>query len=207
LRVHAGFCAEQVFQKLLRNHLGIYKMSTENRSPYASVVSYQGILPKLHPSVFLACGARVIGDVELGEGCGVWFNAVVRGDVHFIRVGAQTNIQDGAVIHCTYQKNPTSIGNRVSIAHLAVVHGCTIEDDCLIGMGAVILDKAVIGAGSIVGAGTVVSQGVVIPPRSLVLGTPGRVVRAVTDEEFQSISATTMRYLEYIKGYNFSELK
>lgn len=177
---------------------------TKNRSPLSSITSFRGIVPMLHTSVFLACGARIVGDVAMAEGCSVWFNAVVRGDVHHIKIGKNTNIQDGALVHCTYQKNPTHIGNNVSIGHLAVVHGCTIEDDCLIGMGAIVMDRALVGAGSLIGAGAIVTQGTQIPPRSLVMGSPAKVVRQVTDEEYQSFFATTQRYLEYATGYNYS---
>ncbi len=175
----------------------------ENRSASASVASYQGIYPQMPTSVFLADGARVVGDVRLGENVTIWFNAVVRGDVHFIQIGDNTNVQDGAVIHCTFQKNPTIIGKNVSIAHLAILHGCVIEDDCLIGMGAVVMDKAVVGAGSLVAAGALVTPGTIIPPRSLVVGSPAKVARGVTPEEYAGFNATTQRYLEYAKGYNF----
>ena len=175
----------------------------ENKSALASVVPYHGVYPKLDESVFLADGARIIGDVTLGKDVSIWFNTIVRADVHFIRVGNNTNIQDGACIHCTFQKNPTHIGNNVSIAHLAVIHGCIIEDNCLIGMGAIVMDKAVIGAGSLVGAGALVPQGMIIPERSLVLGSPAKVVRKVTDEEYTSFNETTQRYLKYREGYNF----
>ncbi len=175
------------------------------QSLLASVTRFNGILPQIHPSVFLADGARIVGDVLLEKNVSVWFNAVVRGDVHYIRVGENSNIQDGAVIHCTYQKNPTIIGKNVSIAHLAVIHGCTIEDNCLIGMGAVVMDKAIVGEFSLVGAGALVSQGTVIPPRSLVLGSPAKVIRTLLDKEIEQFMATTERYLEYAKGYNFAK--
>lgn len=177
----------------------------KNRSPHASIVAYNGILPKIADTVFLADGARIAGDVTLEANCSVWFNAIVRGDVHSIFVGENTNIQDNAVIHCTFQKFPTYIAKNVSIGHLATIHGCTIEQGCLIGMGAIIMDDAVIGAESIVGAGAIVTQGVKIPPRSLVIGSPAKVVRQVTDKEFANIYATTMRYLEYAKGYDYSK--
>lgn len=180
-------------------HLGLQT----NRSRLASVVPYHGIYPNMAPSVFLADGARIIGDVSLGENVSVWFNAIVRGDVHSITIGENTNIQDGACIHCTYKKNKTVIGKNVSIAHLAVIHGCVVEDDCLIGMGAIIMDKAVIGAGSLVAAGALVSPGTIIPPRSLVVGSPAKVTRSVTQAEFEGFFATTQRYLEYCNGYNF----
>jgi carbonic anhydrase/acetyltransferase-like protein (isoleucine patch superfamily) len=174
-----------------------------HRSSLSSICAYRGSLPKLHESVFLADGARVIGDVEMGKGCSVWFNTVVRGDVHRIVVGEQTNIQDGAIIHCTFQKHSTTIGSRVSIAHLAMIHGCIIEDECLIGMQAIVMDGAVVGRGSIVGAGAVVTQGMQIPPGSLVLGAPAKVVRQVKPEELAGVLATCDRYIEYTKGYHF----
>ncbi len=173
------------------------------RSPLSSVVAYKGVTPTLDNTVFLADGARVIGDVVLGKNCSVWFNAVVRGDVNAVSVGDETNIQDGAIVHCTFEKYSTTIGSRVSIAHLAMVHGCVIEDDCLIGMQAVVMDGAVVGRGSIVGAGAIVTQGTTIPPGSLVLGAPARVVRALRDEELNSVLATCHRYIEYTKGYEY----
>lgn len=175
-----------------------------HRSAAASVAAYHGVKPRLAESAFLADGARVIGDVELGEGCSVWFNAVVRGDVHRIRVGARTNIQDGAIIHCTFERHETIIGSDVSIAHLAMIHGCTLGDRVLIGMQAIVMDGAVVGEESIVGAGAVVTQNMRIPPRSLVLGAPAKVVRVVTDDELRGVLATTARYLEYCKGYDFT---
>lgn len=176
----------------------------KNRSPTATITAYQGQLPTIAESVFLADGARIIGAVTLEPNCSVWFNTVLRGDVHSIFVGENTNIQDNTVVHCTYQKFPTRIEKNVSIGHLATIHGCTIEQGCLIGMGAIIMDGAVIGAESIVGAGAIVTQGVKIPPRSLVLGSPAKVIRQVTDQEFEKVFATTLRYLEYAKGYDYS---
>lgn len=174
-----------------------------HRSAHASVEKYQGNWPQLDESVFLASGARIIGDVVLGKNCSVWFNAVVRGDVNSIEVGERTNIQDGAVIHCTYKKYKTVIGKNVSIAHLATIHGCTIEDDCLIGMQATIMDGAVIGKGSIVGAGALVTPGIIIPPGSLVVGAPAKAVRTIRPEELEGVLATTSRYIEYSKGYDY----
>lgn len=175
----------------------------KHRSVQASVTAYQEIWPKLDGTVFLADGARVIGDVEIGKNSSIWFNTVVRGDVHKIVIGDETNIQDGAVIHCTFKRFSTTIGSRVSIAHLAMVHGCVVEDDCLIGMMATVMDGAVIGKGSIVGAGALVTQGMVIPPGSLVLGSPAKVIRPVKPEEIKGILDTTKRYVEYTLGYNF----
>lgn len=177
--------------------------SVPHRSRRASILSFQGIWPQLANSVFLADGARVIGDVVLGENCSVWFNAVVRGDVHSIRIGSETNVQDGAIIHCTYKRHKTEIGSRVSIAHLAMLHGCVVEDNCLIGMQSIVMDGAVIGEGSIVAAGAVVSPGTKVPPGSLVLGTPAKVMRPLRDDEREGMLATTQRYIEYCKGYDF----
>lgn len=175
-----------------------------NRSPNSSIVPYNNIWPKLSESVFLADGARIIGDVVMEENCSAWFNTVVRGDVHSIYIGANTNIQDNAVIHCTFQKFCTKIGKNVSIGHIAMIHGCNIDDGCLIGMGAIVMDGASIGKESIIGAGSIVTQGTIIPPRSLVIGSPAKVTRQVTDKEYQSVIETTFRYLEYSKGYNYT---
>ncbi|MBX9703330.1 MAG: gamma carbonic anhydrase family protein [Silvanigrellaceae bacterium] len=179
--------------------LGLLK----HKSPLASVRSYQGIWPQIPESVFLADGARVIGDVVFEEDCSVWFNAIVRGDVNSIRIGKGTNIQDNAVIHCTFKKFATTIGAHVSIAHSAIIHGCEIEEGCLIGMSAIIMDGAHVGKNSIVGAGSLITQGSTIPEGSLVLGAPGKVVRKVTEKELEAIHATTVRYLNYKKGFDF----
>ncbi|MGI9174443.1 MAG: gamma carbonic anhydrase family protein [Rhodothermales bacterium] len=152
--------------------------------------------PQHDESNFIAPSADVIGDVRLGQGASVWFNATVRGDVNWIEIGEASNVQDGAVVHVTGGTSPTRIGARVTVGHSAVVHGCTIEDDVLVGMGAVILDDAVIGKESIVGARALVTGRVQIPPRSLVLGTPANVVRTLTDEEVERIGRYAERYLQ-----------
>lgn len=131
---------------------------------------------------FLAENAVIIGDVILGENCSVWFSAVIRGDVHAIRIGDNVNIQDGAILHGTYQKSPTHIGNNVSIAHGAVVHGCTIHDNVLIGINAVVLDNAVIESNSIVAAGAVVTQGTTVPSGSVYAGSPAKKIKDVSPE-------------------------
>jgi len=158
-------------------------------------------IPVADASNFIAPSAEVIGDVTLGKGASVWFNATVRGDVNRIRIGAETNIQDNAVVHVTKGTAPTVIGAGVTVGHGAVVHGCTIEDNVLVGMGAVLLDHCVIGRDSIVGARALVTQGTKIPPRSLVLGSPARVVRELTDEEVVRIGAYAKNYLEYSAIY------
>jgi carbonic anhydrase/acetyltransferase-like protein (isoleucine patch superfamily) len=145
--------------------------------------------------------AQVIGDVTLGPEASVWMNCVVRGDVHRIRVGARSNIQDGTIVHVMRGTHPTTIGDQVTIGHGCLIHGCTIEDRCLIGMGAIVLNGAVIGADSIVAAGALVTERTVIPPRSLVMGSPGKVKRALTDAEVASILDYAARYVGYRLDY------
>ena len=153
------------------------------------------MLPSVDETNFVAPSADVIGDVKLGSRTSVWFNATIRGDIHWIRIGAESNVQDNAVIHVTTETGPTRIGNRVTIGHSAVVHGCTIEDNVLIGMGAIILDNAVIGKNSVVGAGALVTARTIIPPGSMVLGSPAKVVRSLTDDEVNGIGNFADNYL------------
>jgi carbonic anhydrase/acetyltransferase-like protein (isoleucine patch superfamily) len=178
--------------------------SHTQKSPLASICCFRGHWPKISQSAFLADGARIIGDVEIGENCGIWFNVVIRGDVNTIAIGHSTNIQDNAVIHATQDTAKTSIGNGVTIGHLALLHGCTVEDYCLIGMHSVVMDGAIVGKESIVGAGAVVTQGTIIPPRSLALGSPAKVVRALKDSEIEALHTSAKRYIDYTKGYDFS---
>ena len=145
----------------------------------AIIKSIKGISPVMGKDCFLADNAVVIGDVVMGDGCSVWFSAVVRGDVHSIRIGNKVNIQDGAIIHCTYQKSPVNIGNNVSIAHGAIIHGCTIHDNVLVGMGAIIMDNAVIESNSVIAAGAVVLENTVVKSGSVYAGMPARLVKAI----------------------------
>ena len=161
--------------------------------------------PRFDDSNFIAPSADLIGDVELGAETSIWFNAVVRGDVNWIRLGRASNVQDGAVVHVTNRTAPTDIGDYVTIGHGAIVHGCTIEDEVLVGMGAVVMDHAVIGAGSIVGARALVTGGTQVPPRSLVLGTPARVVRPLTDEEAATVRPYADHYVRYSAIYRGEE--
>lgn len=161
----------------------------------------RGIEPRFGSGCFIAENAVVVGDVVMGERCTVWFNAVVRGDVHSIRIGNDTNIQDGAVIHCTYQKAKTVIGSRVSIAHTAVVHGCTVEDDVLIGMGAIIMDDAVIGRGSVIAAGAVVLPGTIVEPESIYAGMPAKKVKDTGPEMREVIARTARNYPMYAEWF------
>lgn len=145
----------------------------------ALIKAVNGISPKMGDNCYVSENATIVGDVVMGHECSVWFQAVIRGDVHSIRMGNQVNVQDGAIIHCTYQKAPTVIGNHVSIGHRAIVHGCTINDHVLIGMGAIVMDGAEIGEGSIIAAGAVVLEGTKVPPGSVYAGVPAKRVKSV----------------------------
>jgi carbonic anhydrase/acetyltransferase-like protein (isoleucine patch superfamily) len=163
---------------------------------------YKGITPAVAATAFIDASAQVIGDVHVGEESSVWMNAVVRGDVNHIRIGRRTNVQDGTVVHVMREpSHPTILGDEITVGHGAIVHGCTIEDRCLIGMGAILLNGARVGHGSIVAAGTLLPEGCVVPPRSLVMGSPGRVKRAVTDEEYAFIRASADGYVRYRLDY------
>lgn len=167
----------------------------------AIVKTVRGLTPKFGNNCFLADTAVVVGEVIMGDNCTVWFNAVVRGDVHSITIGNDTNIQDGAVIHCTYQKAKTVIGNKVSIAHNAIVHGCTVEDNVLIGMGAIIMDDAVIGAGSVIAAGAVVLPGTKVEPSSIYAGMPAKKVKDIGEEMKAVIERTARNYPMYAEWF------
>src|SRR5438552_2414687 len=144
---------------------------------------FRGIHPRIHPTAFVEESARVIGDVHLGEESSIWFNAVVRGDVHYIRIGDRTNVQDNSVIHVRHGSHPTILEDEVTVGHSVTLHGCYVEKGSLIGIGSVLLDDVRIGDHSIVAAGSLVSPGTIIPPRSLVMGMPARVKRTLSDEE------------------------
>ncbi len=163
-------------------------------------IEFNGIVPVCHDSVFLAGGAMVIGDVEIGEESSVWYHAVIRGDIHRVRIGRRTNVQDHSTLHVT-RKDPLRVGNEVTIGHGAVVHGCTVEDLCLIGIKAVVLDGAVIGRGSVIGAGAVVPPGTAVPPHSLVLGVPGKVVRNLGTDSADGNRVTAGNYVRLARAY------
>jgi carbonic anhydrase/acetyltransferase-like protein (isoleucine patch superfamily) len=163
--------------------------------------AYQGKEPRFGERVFVAENAVVIGDVELGDDASIWYGTVVRGDVFHIRIGARTNIQDHCVLHVTTDTWPTIVGEEVTIGHGVIAHGCTIERRSLIGIGSRILDGAVIGEESIVAAGSIVTPRTKIPPRSLVMGTPGRVMRSVTAEEIEHLAQSSRNYVEYKNQY------
>ena len=173
----------------------------------ANIITFEGKTPEIHPTAFLAVSADIIGDVVLAEGVSVWNNATIRGDFNYIRIGKYTNVQDGCVIHIDSSRpdqpdfGPTIIGEYVTIGHGAIVHACTVEDACLIGMGAIVLDGAVIGKGSIIGAGALVPPHAKIPPFSMVLGTPGRVVKTLLEESLEDRLAHAKGYYEYANKY------
>lgn len=159
--------------------------------------SFLGATPQYDDTNYIAETAVVIGDVTLGPEASIWHHCTVRGDVNWIRIGAATNVQDHTVIHVTHGTAPTDVGDRVTIGHGAIIHGCTIEDEVLVGMGATIMDHAVIGTNSIVGAGALVTQRTEIPPRSMVLGQPAEVVRELTDAEVAGIQQGAENYVRY----------
>ena len=161
---------------------------------------YRSVHPRVAPTAFIDQSAQVIGDVVIGDDSSVWMNAVLRGDVNTIRVGQRTNIQDGCVVHVMGGTHPTMLGDDVTVGHAAVLHGCTVADRCLVSMGAIVLNGAQIGADSIVAAGALVVEAVV-PPRSLVMGSPGRVRRALTDDEVASIGRYADHYVDYKNDY------
>ena len=160
------------------------------------VRSFGGATPRIAASAWLAPGAVVVGDVEIAEDASIWYAAVIRGDVQHIRIGARSNVQDGAVVHVSRDRFPTEIGAEVTIGHRAVVHGCTVEDGALIGIGAIVLDGAHVGEGALVGAGAVVTPGSKIPPGSVALGTPARVVRVLDDAERAAQRERTLSYVD-----------
>jgi carbonic anhydrase/acetyltransferase-like protein (isoleucine patch superfamily) len=163
--------------------------------------TFQGVRPTVPKSCFIETTAVVIGDVVMGEESSVWFNAVIRGDVHYIRIGERTNVQDLCMLHVTHDTHPLIIGDEVTIGHNVVLHGCTIHDRVLVGMGAIIMDGAMIGEDSVVGAGALVVEGTVVPPKSLILGSPARVKRPVTEKELAWIKESAGNYVRYARQY------
>jgi gamma-carbonic anhydrase len=185
----------------LKDDNRIVDLAFYKKDSMAIIKTIKGYTPRFGVSCFLADNAVVVGEVVMGDNCTVWFNAVVRGDVNSITIGNNTNIQDGAVIHCTFQKSKTAIGNNVSIAHTAVVHGCTIHDNVLIGMGAIVMDDAVIGKGSVIAAGAVVLPGTIIDPGSIYAGIPAKYVKDVGSEMRDVIERTAKNYPMYAEWY------
>ena len=165
------------------------------------ILPFKGKLPDIDESVFIANGAIIIGDVEIEKDSSVWFNAVVRGDVHYIRIGERTNIQDGSILHVTNDKHFLEIGNEVTIGHNAVIHGCILKNNILIGMGAVILDSAVINSNSLIAAGSLIREGFIVPEGVLAAGVPAKIKRDLTEEEIRSINESASGYVKYSKEY------
>ena len=167
----------------------------------ALLKAYRGQHPRIDASAWLAEDATVVGDVTLGPGASLWYGVVVRGDVNSIRIGARTNVQDLTVIHVTGGTHPTVLGDEVTVGHRAVLHGCTIHDRCLIGIGSVVLDGAEVGPEAMVGAGALVPPGMKVPPRTLVVGTPAKVKRALTEAEVAHLRESAAHYVEYAERY------
>jgi len=172
----------------------------------ATILPVHGKLPQFGNNCFIAPNATIVGDVVTGDECSIWFNAVVRGDVHYIKMGNKVNVQDGAVIHCTYQKNPTNIGNNVSIGHNALVHGCTVHDNVLIGMGAIVMDRCVVHSNSIIAAGAVLLEGTVVEEGSIYAGVPAKKVKDVSKElingEINRIANNYVKYSSWFSDFD-----
>lgn len=162
-----------------------------------------GKSPQIPNDCYIAENATIVGEVTMGNNCSIWFNAVLRGDVHYIKLGDKVNIQDGAVVHCTYQKHPTNIGDNVSIGHNAIVHGCTIQDNVLIGMGSIVMDNCVVHSNSIIAAGAVVTQNTVVESGSIYAGVPAKKVKDISQElisgEIDRIANNYMKYSSWFK--------
>jgi carbonic anhydrase/acetyltransferase-like protein (isoleucine patch superfamily) len=162
---------------------------------------FNGIEPKIHETAFITEDAIVIGDVEIGEDASVWFGSIVRGDVNYIRIGARTNIQDASVIHVSSRTHPTVLEEEITVGHRVTLHGCHIERGCLIGIGSILMDGVRVGAQSLVGAGSLLTPGTQVPPRSLVLGSPARVKRELTDDELAFLDRSWRNYVELKAKY------
>jgi len=163
--------------------------------------AYRGVYPKVAASSYIDPSAQVIGDVEIGERSSVWPNVTIRGDVNYIRIGEESNVQDNTCIHVEHDVYPTIIGNRVTVGHSAMLHGCVIEDDCLIGIGAIILNGAKIGAGSVIAAGSLVPERMEVPPNCMVMGMPARVKRELTPAEIERFRENAQNYVKYREIY------
>lgn len=163
--------------------------------------AYDGKKPRIGQRVFVADNAALIGDVEIGNDCSIWFGTTVRGDVNLIRIGSRTNVQDNCTIHVTHEQWPTVIAEEVTIGHGAIVHGCTVHRGALIGMGSRVLDGAVIGENALVGAGALVPEGMNVPPRTLVVGVPARVKRPLTEDELAKLEQSWRNYVSYKEKY------
>lgn len=171
--------------------------SVQKLSEEIKLFPYRSFYPKIGDNVFLASGVKIIGNVEIGNNSSVWYNTIIRGDVHYIKIGENTNIQDCSMLHVTNGKYPLNIGNKVTIGHSVSLHGCTLNDLCLIGIGAIVLDGAIIESNSMVAAGALVKQNFVVPSGKLVAGVPAKVIRNLTEEEILDFEESANRYVEY----------
>ncbi len=170
-------------------------------STNVTILPYEGKRPSIDQSVFLADGVRIVGDVTIGTDSSVWYNTVIRGDIHYVRIGRGTNIQDLSVLHVTHETHPLEVGDQVTVGHKATLHGCTLRDRCLIGMGAIILDGALVEEQAMVAAGAVVPPGMKVPSGSLVAGVPARVIRELTEDELAEFVASSGRYIRYARKH------
>jgi carbonic anhydrase/acetyltransferase-like protein (isoleucine patch superfamily) len=170
------------------------------------ILTINNTTPQWGNHCFIAPNATIVGDVQMGNECSVWFNAVIRGDVNYIKMGNKVNVQDGAIIHCTYQKNATNIGNNVSIGHNAIVHGCTVHDNVLIGMGAIVMDRCIVHSNSIIAAGAVVLEGTVVEEKSIYAGVPAKKVKDISNDlisgEIDRIANNYVKYSSWFESYN-----
>ncbi len=166
-----------------------------------SIITYKGMTPKIDPSAFICEGVKIIGDVEIGKDVSIWYNTVIRGDVHFIKIGDGSNIQDMSMLHVTNGIFPLIIEEEVSVAHSVSLHGCTLKKGCLIGIGAMVLDGATVGEGALVAAGALVREGFVVPPNTLFVGLPGKVIRDLTPKEIERVRSTPGNYIKYTASY------
>lgn len=169
------------------------------------ILPVKGISPDLGQNCFVADNATIVGDVVLGNECSIWFNAVIRGDVNSIRIGSKTNIQDGAVIHCTYQRAATTIGNNVSIGHRAIVHGCTVEDNVLVGMGAIVMDNALLQKNCIVAAGAIVLENTICESGFIYAGVPAKKVKQLSQEQVEGLEKVANNYVMYSGWFSGGE--
>jgi carbonic anhydrase/acetyltransferase-like protein (isoleucine patch superfamily) len=166
------------------------------------ILPFKSKWPKIHETAFVAPSADIIGDVEIGHHSSIWFQVVIRGDVNTIRIGSRTNIQDHSMLHVTRVKSPLKVGDDVTVGHRVTLHGCTVGNRVLVGMGAIVLDDAVIGDDCVIGAGTLITKGVKIPPKSLVIGSPGKVVRALKEEELAFLLESAQNYVNDSNEYH-----
>lgn len=170
-------------------------------SSNVTILPYQNRRPSIDPSVFLADGVRIIGDVTIGPDSSIWYNSVIRGDVHYVRIGSRTNIQDLSMLHVTHDTHPLEIGDEVTVGHKATLHGCTVNDRCLIGMGAVVLDGATVEESAMVAAGAVVPPGMKVPAGTLVAGVPAKPIRDLTEAELNGFVPSAERYVAYAREH------